>query len=38
MTSAPLRAAHLHTCEALPEGELRLLVAKFALRKPRQPE
>mmetsp|Transcript_86362 Transcript_86362/g.230686 ORF Transcript_86362/g.230686 Transcript_86362/m.230686 type:complete len:165 (+) Transcript_86362:394-888(+) len=34
MTSHPLAAANLHTCEELPEGPLRLLVAKFVLRKP----
>mmetsp|Transcript_24825 Transcript_24825/g.50425 ORF Transcript_24825/g.50425 Transcript_24825/m.50425 type:complete len:110 (+) Transcript_24825:100-429(+) len=38
MSSHPLSTASLHTCEPLPEGELRLLVANFALRKPTQVE
>ncbi|KAJ1489246.1 hypothetical protein T484DRAFT_1937616 [Baffinella frigidus] len=31
---APLDTSNLHTCEELPEGTLRLLIASFALRKP----
>ena len=34
MSSHVLSAASIHTCEQLPEGELRLLVANFVLRKP----
>jgi len=33
MTSHELSAAHVHTCEDLAEGPLRLLVANFVLRK-----
>jgi hypothetical protein len=33
-SSHELSTASIHTCERLPEGELRLLVANFVLRKP----
>ena len=38
MSSHPLSTASIHTCEALPEGQLRLLVANFVLRKPLEEE
>ena len=34
MTSHVLSAASVHTCEEMPQGQLRLLVANFVLRKP----
>ena len=32
--NAPLETSNLHTCEELPEGTLRILIASYALRKP----